>query len=71
MTTLKSIGYTVLILACITLAFVVIPVIGFLVTLLLVTAAAVFFAYFIYTGVASLQEMEAELKKAAGKKAKQ
>lgn len=51
MTTLKSIGYTVLILACITLAFVAIPVIGFICNVLLVTAIAVFFAYFIYVGV--------------------
>ena len=71
MTTLKSIGYTVLILACITLAFVTIPVIGFICSVLLTAAIAVFFAYFIYTGVVSLQEMEAELKKAACKKAKQ
>lgn len=51
MTTLKSIGYTVLILACITLAFVAIPVIGFICSVLLVTAIVVFFAYFIYVGV--------------------
>ena len=51
MTTLKSIGYTVLILACITLAFVVIPVIGFICSVLLVTAIAIFIAYFIYVGV--------------------
>lgn len=51
MTTLKSIGYTVLILACITLAFVAIPVIGFICSVLLMTAIAVFFAYFIYVGV--------------------
>ena len=50
-TTLKSIGYTVLILACITLAFVAIPVIGFICSVLLVTAIVVFFAYFIYVGV--------------------
>ncbi len=51
MTTLKSIGYTVLILACITLAFVVIPVIGFICSVLLTVAIAAFFAYFIYVGV--------------------
>ena len=51
MTTLKSIGYTVLILACITLAFVAIPVIGFICSVLLMTAIAVFCVYFIYVGV--------------------
>lgn len=51
MTTLKSIGYTVLILACITLAFVAIPVISLSAAYTSLTTIAVFFAYFIYVGV--------------------
>lgn len=53
MATLKSIGYTVLILACIILAFVAIPVIGFICSMLLTIAIATFFAYFIYVGVST------------------
>ena len=63
MSVLKNIGYTVLSLACIVLAFVTIPVVGFICIILLATAGVVFLAYFIYTGVTTLQEMNAELKK--------
>ena len=68
MATLKNIGYTLLILACIALAFVAIPVIGFVCSMLLVAVGVAFLAYFIYIGVVTLNEMEVELKKAANKK---
>lgn len=65
MTTLKNIGYTLLILACIGVVFVAIPIIGFFAGIALAVVCAVLFVYFVYVGVKTLREMQQEAEQSS------